>query len=129
MPDVVQSGNYSDIPRIQEMDTQATLADGLTPTSVAIGVGGTVITGTVVYSQTLTPASVAAATSAEQTFTVTGLATNDKVFINQPVQANSAVPVGVRVSAANTLAITFCNPTAGALVPSSGAFVITAIRS
>jgi hypothetical protein len=34
-----------------------------------------------------------------------------------------------RVSAANTLAQTYCNPTSGALTPASGTYNIVAIRS
>lgn len=98
-------------------------------TSATVGSSGTPITQVVVYSQTLTPAAVAAATVAEQTFTVTGLATTDKVFINGPADAGAVGVAGVRVSAANTLAIRFVNPTAGALTPASGAYNIVAMRS
>jgi hypothetical protein len=90
---------------------------------------GTPITKIVVYSASLTPASVAAATVAEQTFTVTGLTTADKVIVNPPAIANSTGIAGVRVSAANTLAIRFDNPTAGALTPTSGIYTVLAMRS
>lgn len=89
----------------------------------------TPINGLVVYSQTITPASVNAATVAEQTFTVTGLTTSDKVFVNQGAIANSTGIAGVRVSAADTLAVMFVNPTAGALTPTAGTWKIFAIRS
>lgn len=97
-------------------------------TSVTIG-GGTPITKTVVYTPSITPASVAAATVAEQTFTVAGLTTADKVIVNPPAIANATGIVGARVSAADTLAIRFVNPTAGALTPSSGTYTVIAIRS
>lgn len=96
--------------------------------SIAIG-SGTIITGIVVYSQSLTPISVAGFTSAEQTFTVTGLTTADKVFINGPTPNAGTGIVNVRVSAADTLKITFINATIGALVPTSGTYLIIAIRS
>lgn len=98
-------------------------------TSVKVGSGGTALTQTVVYSQTITPASVAAATVSEQTFTVTGLTTADKVFVNHAVFGNATGIAGVRVSAANTLAVSFVNPTAGALTPGAGTWNIVAIRS
>ena len=80
------------------------------------------------YSQTITPASVAANDCAEETFTVTGLATTDTVAIN-PVATGNATSAGqVRVSAADTLAVTYCNPTAGALVPGAGTMTIFAVR-
>lgn len=99
-----------------------------TATSLAIG-SGTVITKTVVYTPILTPASVAANTSAEQTFTVTGLTTADKVIVNGPAPTAGTGIVNVRVSAADTLAITFGNFTAGGLTPTSGTYSIIAIRN
>ena len=72
----------------------------------------------------LTPVSVAANTSAEQTFTVTGLAANSQVWINKPsVQPGLGIG-GARVSAANTLAINFVNDTATAIVPASETYTI-----
>jgi hypothetical protein len=97
-------------------------------TSITIG-GGTALTKAVVYTPTLTPASVAAATVAEQTFTVTGLTTADKVIVNPPAIGNATGIAGARVSAADTLAIRFVNPTAGALTPTSGSYVTLAFRS
>lgn len=97
-------------------------------TSLTVG-GGTAITKIVVYSQTITPASVAAATVAEQTFTVTGLTTADKVIVNHAAAGNATGIAGARVSAADTLAISFVNPTAGALTPGAGTYTIVAIRS
>jgi hypothetical protein len=103
-------------------------AGDVAPASVTVG-GGTSITKMKVYSQALTPASVAAATSAEQSFTVAGLTTADKVTINPPTQTNSAVPVYAYVSAADTLKIGFMNPTAGGLTPAAGTYTILAVRS
>ena len=71
---------------------------------------------------TIDVASVAANTSAEQTFTVPGLTTDMFVSVNKP-SLDAGLAVGnVRVSAANTLAITFINSTAGAIDPSSEAY-------
>lgn len=69
------------------------------------------------YSQSLTPTSVAAATTAEQTFTVTGLVAGTPVWVNKPSCTTGIAIVGVRVSAVNTLAITFANMTSAAIVP------------
>jgi hypothetical protein len=100
----------------------------VTATSVAIN-GGTALTKAVVYTPSITPASVAAATVAEQTFTVTGLTTADKVIVNPPAISNATGIAGARVSAADTLAIRFVNPTAGALTPTSGTYTVLAFRS
>lgn len=98
-------------------------------TSVTVGGSGTAITQMRVYSQTITPASVAADLCAEQSFTVTGLTTADKVFFNPVATGNATWAGQVRVSAADTLAVTYCNPTAGALTPGSGTAAIVALRS
>lgn len=82
-----------------------------------------------VYSQTITPAEVATVVCAEQTFTVTGLTTDDKVLYNPPATGNATSAAQARVSAADTLAVMYCNPTAGALTPGAGTGVIVAIRS
>lgn len=94
-----------------------------------VGSGGTTLTQAKVYSQTITAAATAAASAVEQTFTVAGLTTSDKVFINPPAISNSCVPVACRVTAVDTLGITFLNPTAGSLTSTSGTYLITAIRS
>lgn len=72
------------------------------------------------YTQTLTPTSVASATTAEQTFTVTGLVASSPVWINAQAAFAPGIGIaGVRVSAANTLAITFINTTGAAIVPAA----------
>lgn len=76
------------------------------------------------YSQTLTPTSVAAITTAEQTFTVTGLVAGSSVWVNKPSWQPGLGIAGVRVSAVNTLAINFVNTTATAIVPTSEAYII-----
>lgn len=96
---------------------------------IAAGSSGTEISQIRVYSQTITPASVATITVAEQTFTVTGLTTADKVFVNTAAISNAVGICGVRVSAADTLAVRFVNPTAGSLTPTAGTWTIVAIRS
>lgn len=68
---------------------------------------------------TLSPTSVANATSAEQTFTVQGLKLHDYVGVNKPSAQAGLGIVGSRVSAANTLAITFQNSTAATITPTA----------
>lgn len=72
------------------------------------------------YTPTLSPTSIAANTTAEQGFTVTGLVTNSMVWVNKPTTQNGIGIVGVRVSAFNTLGITFANFTSGTLTPAQG---------
>ena len=84
--------------------------------------------GQAVLTASLTPASVGAATSAEQTFTVSGLAVGDFVAVSGSTGNASAI-AGARVSAADTLAIRFINPTAGALTPGAGDYLVFVARS
>ena len=99
-----------------------------TGTSLALG-GGTVVSKIVVYVAALTPSSVAANISSEQTFTVTGLTTADKVFVNGPAPVAGTGIVNCRVSATNTLALTFINTTSGSLAPTAGNYIVVAVRS
>ena len=80
------------------------------------------------FESTITPASVATVTTAEQTFTVNGLSTRDAVFVSPPATGNSTMAGQARVSAANTLAITYTNPSAGNLTPAAGIVRILAVR-
>lgn len=79
-------------------------------------------------SSNLTPVSVAAATCAEQNFTVTGLQVGDYVDVSPPGITAGVAPIIARVSAVNTLTVTFVNPTAGALVPAAGLYQIQVMR-
>ncbi|MFZ2937659.1 MAG: hypothetical protein WA066_03020 [Candidatus Omnitrophota bacterium] len=100
-----------------------------TGTSLALG-GGTAITKIVVYASSLTPNATAAAIGTiEQTFTVTGLATTDKVIVNGPTPTSLCPPVTFRVSGVDTLAIGFTTLTAVACTPAPGVYNIIAIRN
>jgi hypothetical protein len=79
-----------------------------------------------VFSVTLSPASVGVTTSAEQTFSTTGigLLTTDLVIVQKPTAQASLGIVGSRVSAADQLAITFVNMSAATITP-TGAEVYT----
>lgn len=80
------------------------------------------------FTATLDPVAVSANTIAEQTFTVAGLTTSDIVHVNKPSLTAGIGIVGARVSAANTLAITFINNTGGSVNPASEDYLIVAIR-
>lgn len=70
---------------------------------------------------TLSPVAVGANTTAEQTFTVKGLFTTDVIVsITKPTAQAGLGIVGFRVSAADTLAITFSNNTGGGITPTAG---------
>lgn len=100
----------------------------LTSTGIQIN-SGTSITGIVVYSQTVTPSAVNAATAAEQDFTVTGVTTADKIIVNPVATGNATAVCAARVKSANTVSIQFVNPTAGSLTPGAGTYTFIAVRS
>ena len=66
-----------------------------------------------------TLAAVATITTAEQTVSVPGLNVGDAVFVNKPTHQAGLGIAGARVSAKDTLAITFVNPTAGGITPTA----------
>lgn len=75
-------------------------------------------------SVSLTPASVAAASAVEQTFTVQGVQMGDFIDVTPPGITAGVAPMCARVSAQNQIAVTFVNPTAGALTPLAGVYQI-----
>ena len=74
----------------------------------------------VVYQQALTPTSVPAQSTIEQTFTVTGLVAGSAAWVNKPTAQGNLGIAGVRVSGANTLAITYVNTSAVSITPTAG---------
>lgn len=99
-------------------------------TSIRVGSNGgsSVLTTLGHISQSLTPVSVATITCAEQAFTVPGLKVGDVVTVSPPSITAGVAPVCARVSATDTLQITFCNPTAGPLVPAAGIYQLFIAR-
>jgi hypothetical protein len=77
------------------------------------------IKGNWLLSPTLSPISVAPATSVEQTFTVTGLNMGDFVDVAKPTAQVGLSLGNARVSAANTLALTYVNSSTGTLTPTA----------
>lgn len=87
------------------------------------------VSQTLKFSMSLNVASVAANTSAEQTFTVAGLDVGDVVVVNKPSLSAGLVIGNARVSLANTLAITFGNLTGNPIDPAAETYVVLAFRS
>lgn len=69
---------------------------------------------------TISPAQVAINTTVEQTFTLQGLQLSDIVAVTKPTTQAGLGIVNSRVTAANTIGITFVNATAGAITPTAG---------
>ena len=86
---------------------------------------GAIFMGTLVIN----PASVATITTAEQTFTFPGVRLDDVVIaVVKPTNTAGVGIVNVRVSAADTIAITFVNPTAGSVDAASETYKLVFMR-
>lgn len=96
------------------------LAAGVTqPSGSSQGALGTATGGVNIISATLSPASVAINTCAEQTFTATGVVTDGMVVVNKPTTQAGLAIGGYRANAANRVSITFCNVTGGVITPTA----------
>lgn len=87
------------------------------PDVVQMPVGNVWKTG--MFNITLSPVAVANATSAEQTFAVTGLLTTDFVAVSKPTADAGVGVVNARVSASGVLALTFMNSTTATVTPTA----------
>lgn len=81
-----------------------------------------------VFSVTFNPASVAAATTAEQALTVPGVRIGDVVVLNKPTLTAGVGVVGSRVSDNDTVMVTFVNATAAAVDPGSEVYLVAVFR-
>lgn len=84
-----------------------------------------------VFNLTLSPTAVNTITAPEQTFAATGigLLTTDQVQVQCMAPLAGVGIVNARVSAADTLAIQFVNPTAGNLTPTASTiYRVTVLR-
>jgi hypothetical protein len=75
------------------------------------------------------PASVAAATTAEQTVTVPGVLPGDFIQVIKPTLTAGVGIVNARVSAANTVAVQWVNATAAAVDPPSETYQALVFRA
>lgn len=78
----------------------------------------------VVQSVALTPTSVAANTTAEQLFAVPNVVASSAVWVNKPSATNGLGIAGVRVSAAGTIGITYCNVLGAAITPPAESYLV-----
>lgn len=91
------------------------------PTVTSVAAGSLV-------SLSLTPAAVATIVAAKQTLTVAGLNVGDSVIPLSNPNTTAAALTGAEVSAANTLRLTFVNPTAGSVTPTAGTYTFLVIK-
>lgn len=81
------------------------------------------------YDVAVDVTSVSANTTSEQTVTVTGVASNDIVVVVKPTHTAGLGIVNCRVSAKDTVAITFMNTTGSAIDPASETYTFLVIKA
>jgi hypothetical protein len=87
------------------------------------------VQSTFILTLTLTPVATTNAATAEQNFTIPGLAVGDTVSIYANFAYTSLVTItNARVSAANTLTVAFTNNTAGSLTAPAGIYNVEVNR-
>lgn len=94
---------------------------GATPVVQPTG-GGAGITPTAdvtIYGSTQSPSAVTANTTAEESFTVTGVLATDAVFAVKPTSQAGLLVGTARVSAANTVGVTLGNDTGSSITPTA----------
>lgn len=79
------------------------------------------------YNTTVNVPSMAAGTTTTVSHTVTGISTEDIIYINQPDLGGVRL-VSYRVTAIDTIDLFFWNPTAGTLDPAPATFKVAAVR-
>ena len=83
-----------------------------------------------VFTVSLTPVAVAAASAVEQTFNAIGVGVQpgDAVSLSALAALNGVGIGQARVVASDELGVTFINPTSGSITPSSGSYQVTVVR-
>jgi hypothetical protein len=90
---------------------------------------GTAITKIAVLTAAIVNFSLAANTCTVKEYSVSGVTTADKIFVNPTYLAKEAILANAWVSASGVVEITFCNPHAVAVDPEAGTVNVTALRS
>lgn len=80
------------------------------------------------YEESINLASINATTYSVQTFTVSGLDTDDIIVVNPPSLTSGLYLVSARVSAADTLSLVLYNSTGAPIDEGAGTFKIMACR-
>lgn len=77
--------------------------------------------GCFIYRAALSPAQVAATTTASEAFTVTGIRTTDLIVVIKPTEQTGLAVTKARASAANTITLEFSNLTAATAITPTAA--------
>jgi hypothetical protein len=98
--------------------------------SSGIQVGGGSTVGAINYYSTasVTPTAVAVQSCSDQSFTVSGLLTTDKLTQVTPPAALGNISVIGYVTTANSLTLHFCNPSSSSVTPPAGVYQVVDFR-
>lgn len=89
---------------------------------------GTALTKFAVYTTTFDPASLSANSTREETLTVTGITSSDKVFVSKPTHTANYI-VGSARPGTDQVFVTVANPSGSAADPGSESWTVVAFRS
>lgn len=81
------------------------------------------------YSVSFDPANIAANTVSRQTVTVTGVRTTDIINVNPPSLTSGLELIGWRITASDTVQLTFWNSTGAGINQAVGTYLIFTIGS
>jgi hypothetical protein len=91
--------------------------------------GGTVLSAINLYSTaSITPTVVSASSCSDQTFSVSGLAAADNVSSVTPPSALGNLSLNAYATAAGTILLHFCNPSASPVTPPAGVYSFLAVH-
>lgn len=81
-----------------------------------------------VVEVTYNPASQATIDTDEDTVELLGARVGDLVFVNKPTHTDGVALTDARITSADTLSLTWVNPTAGAVDPASETYLVLWVR-
>jgi hypothetical protein len=85
--------------------------------------------GVIEFTAVLTPASIGANTTVEQSFTFTGILTTDKLMhVVKPTYQTNLGIVGARIISNNTVGITYIHIGGSSITPTSETYSVTVWR-
>ena len=109
-------------------DYKGLATDDITQINALSFKGGATLRFMTKVAASFTPASVAAAITANQTVNVAGVLPGDAIFVTPPSITAGVAPVAAFCATAGVVTVVFSNNTAGALVPAAGNYVFSVMR-
>lgn len=94
-----------------------------------LNLGGSVLTNMKIYlTRVVTPTAVPATTCVDETFSVDGVTTADRVSNVTPPDVLGNISINAYIPARDTLLLHFCNPSGSSVYPPRGVYSILAVH-